>query len=407
MSPNNFIVLINGILLLISIILFIICLVFFIECIAALLPSYSQENKENWQDIKVTILVPAHNEELVIAATIEKITPILKKQDRLVVIADNCSDRTVEIARARGATVIERYDSQNRGKGYALDYGLQFIKPEPSDVVLIIDADCTVHPHAIEKLTEYAIAKGRPVQGTYLMTAAGDSKSSKDFVAQFANIVRNLVRPRGLNSLGQSTLLNGTGMAFPWSVITTVDLASGHIVEDMKLGLDLAIAGHKPAFCQEAKVTAPFPSSLQTSRNQKTRWEHGHLEMIKAYVPILLKESIYQKRIDLFVSALDLCIPPLSLLIVIWVTMMAVSGFTALFGLSFIPAAIVATAGFCFLMAIIIAWAKFARQDLPLGKLLTVPFYIFWKIPVYLQFLVKPQKMWVRTTRDSIGSKDS
>ncbi|MBW4569872.1 MAG: hypothetical protein KME31_18165 [Tolypothrix carrinoi HA7290-LM1] len=54
-------------------------------------------------------------------------------------------------------------------------------------------------------------------------------------------------------------------------------------------------------------------------------------------------------------------------------------------------------------MAILIAWAKFARQDLPLHELLTIPFYVFWKIPVYLQFLVKPQSVWVRTERDKIS----
>ena len=72
-----------------------------------------------------------------------------------------------------------------------------------------------------------------------------------------------------------------------------------------------------------------------------------------------------------------------------------------------IPPAIVATAGLSFLMAIMTAWAKFARQDLPLLQLLSVPFYVLWKIPVYLKFLVKPQSVWVRTQRDSVNAADS
>jgi hypothetical protein len=52
------------------------------------------------------------------------------------------------------------------------------------------------------------------------------------------------------------------------------------------------------------------------------------------------------------------------------------------------------------------AWAKFARQDLPLLQLLSVPFYVLWKIPVYLKFLVKPQNVWVRTQRDSVNPAD-
>ncbi len=58
---------------------------------------------------------------------LKKLTKALKKQDRLVVVADNCSDATAEIARAMGATVIERHDETNKGKGYALDYGFRFI----------------------------------------------------------------------------------------------------------------------------------------------------------------------------------------------------------------------------------------------------------------------------------------
>jgi len=72
-----------------------------------------------------------------------------------------------------------------------------------------------------------------------------------------------------------------------------------------------------------------------------------------------------------------------------------------------IPAAISVTVGLCFLVAIMTARAKFARQDLPLLQLLTVPFYVLWKIPVYLKFLVKPQNVWLRTQRDSVNPADS
>jgi cellulose synthase/poly-beta-1,6-N-acetylglucosamine synthase-like glycosyltransferase len=401
MSISHFVALcINTTLLLSALILFVICLFFLIECIAALFETADAADKDNWQDTKVTVLVPAHNEEVVIGSTLEKLTPALKKQDRLLVVADNCNDATAEIARARGATVIERHDIERKGKGYALDYGLQFIESDPPDVVVIIDADCTVYEDAIAQLTQRAIALMRPIQATYLMVRPKNSQSSKDFVSQFSIIVKNLVRPRGTARLGLPCSLLGTGMAFPWSVIQACDLANDHLVEDLKLGLDLTIAGYRPVFCQEAKVTGYLPQQSQAAKSQRTRWEHGHFQNMQTYVPILLKEAVNQKRFDLLLSVLDLCVPPLSLLVVIWLLLMTVSLLFAIFGTSWIPAAIVATAGFCFLMAIIIAWGKFARQDLPIHELLTIPFYVFWKIPVYLQFLVKPQNGWVRTERD-------
>ncbi len=381
---------------------FIICLFFLIECTAALLDFPSCASTDGWQNARVAVLVPAHNEEIVIGSTLEQLTRTLKKQDRLVVIADNCSDATAEISRKKGAMVIERHDQDRKGKGYALDYGLQFIQSDPPDVVVFVDADCTVHGSAIEHLTQYAIATSRPVQATYLMPRSKNSQSSKDLVSQFANIVRNLVRPCGLARLGQPCPLLGTGMAFPWSVIRSVNVANGHLLEDLKLGLDLTLAGHKPIFCPEAKVTGYLPQQLQAAKSQKTRWEHGHLQLMQTYIPILLVEAMYQKRFGLLVSVLDLCVPPLSLLAVIWSVLMAVSFLFAVLGASWIPAAIVATAGFCFLIAIFTAWSKFARQEIPLLQLLTIPFYVFWKIPLYFKFLVKPQNVWVRTERDNI-----
>ncbi|MBW4512731.1 MAG: glycosyltransferase family 2 protein [Scytonematopsis contorta HA4267-MV1] len=378
----------------------VVCLFFLIECIAALFPKTSSNSINNWHNSKITILVPAHNEELVIAATLEQLKGVLKKQDRLLVVADNCSDRTAEIARVMGASVIERCDSINKGKGYALDYGLEFLKNNPPDVVVIIDADCTVHPGTIERLTECVISTGRPAQAIYLMLKSKNSKSAKDFVSEFSNIVRNLVRPLGLDNLGINCPLLGTGMAFPWSAIRSVNLANGHLLEDLKLGLDLTIAGHKPVFCRGAKVTAYLPSSLQAAKSQKTRWVHGQLNLMQTYIPILLKEALFKKRLELLGSVLDLCIPPFSLLVVIWFTVMTSCLLFALLGASWIPTVISFVAGFGFFIACSIAWNKFARQDLPLSKLVAIPIYILWKIPVYFQFLVKPEKVWIRTERD-------
>jgi cellulose synthase/poly-beta-1,6-N-acetylglucosamine synthase-like glycosyltransferase len=383
----------------------IICLFFLIECSAALFLKASSTNLKNWQNTRVAVLIPAHNEELVIASTLEKLTSVLKQQDSLVVVADNCSDSTAKIARAMGVIAIERNDSIRKGKGYALDYGLQFLEKNrleknPPDVVIFVDADCTVHKGAIEQLTECAITTKRPIQATYLMLRSKNSQSAKDSLSQFSIIVRNQVRPLGTERLGINCPLLGTGMAFPWSMIRSVDLANGHLLEDAKLGLDLAIAGHKPMLCPQAKVTSDLPSSSVAATSQKTRWVHGHFQMIQTYVPILFKEAIHQKRFDLLTSILDLCVPPLSLLVIAWLLVMASSIISGILGASWIPAITATIAGFCLLTGLVITWINFARQELPLDKLLTIPLYILWKIPVYVQFLVKPQTIWLRTQRE-------
>jgi cellulose synthase/poly-beta-1,6-N-acetylglucosamine synthase-like glycosyltransferase len=378
--------------------LLILCLLLLVESIAALFPIPNQASDDDGENRNVAVLVPAHNEELVIDATLQDLLPELKPQQRLVVIADNCSDATAEIARAAGATVIERHNLDLRGKGYALEYGLQFLESDPPEVVVFVDADCKVHPGALAQLTQQAIATGRPIQGVYLM-AKPENPTPKDAVSAFAFKVKNLVRSSGLARLGIACLLDGTGMAFPWSVIRSVNIASSNIVEDMKLGFDLNIAGHRPMFCPQANVTGYLPQQAQAATSQRTRWEHGHLETLLNYVPQLLQAAWQQKRFDLLISALDLCIPPLSLLVITWSALLASALLFVFWGGSSIPATLLAIAGIFLLTAIFVAWAKFGRADLPLLQLLSIPVYILWKIPLYLKFLVKPQKNWVRTER--------
>ncbi len=388
------------ILLIISSAILLISIVVLSECIAALFPGYLHIEKVSWKNQSVAVLIPAHNEETEIDPTLKSILPQLKQKDRLVVIADNCSDRTAEIATAAGATVIERQELEHLGKGFALDYGLKFLATSAPDVVVLVDADCQVDPKVIQNLTEQAIATQRPVQAIYLMEQPAEA-TAKDAISGFAFKVKNLVRPQGLANLKQPCLLTGTGMAFPWSVIQKVDLASGNIVEDMKLGLDLALAGYPPTFCPQAKVTGRLPQKEQAAITQRTRWEHGHLQTLFTYVPRLLQGAIAQTRFDLLVMALDLCIPPLSLFVALWFGVTAISILAMIFGASGIPTLILTLAGLAISTAILTAWAKFGRNELPISTLIAIPFYTLWKIPLYFKFIFQRQNQWIRTERDS------
>lgn len=399
--------------LFVDIVLFFIALgilipitVLFVECSAAFLLGRSKSELVEELHPTVTILIPAYNEALCIGETLEILVPQLSNPKQIVVIADNCSDETAAISRTFGVTVIERQDAERRGKGYALDYGLRFIEPNPPDVVLVVDADCIVHQGTIERIAQQAAALKRPVQATYLMEQP-PNPGPKDAVSALAFMVKNLVRPCGLNRLGLPSLLTGTGMAFPWSALQNVTLASSNIVEDMQLSLDLVIAGVAPIFCEEGKVTGRLPQQTQAATSQRTRWEHGHLQTLLTQVPKLLKESISQRRFDLLALSLDMCVPPLSLLVIIWAITLVGALVAGVFGTSWIPAVFLALEGLLIFVSIMGAWAKFGRDDLPARTLLAIPFYILWKIPLYLSFLVRRQTKWIRTERDAIETPES
>ena len=207
----------------------------------------------------IAVVIPAHDEEASIALAIGDLKPQLRAQDRLIVVADNCADRTAAVARSAGATVIERDDGAHRGKGFALQFALDALRPAPPDIVCVVDADCRIEKGAIALIAGAAAKSGRPAQSLDLMVAPAGAPP-RLAVAEFAWLLMNKVRVRGLYSLFDASRLCGTGMAFPWKVIEARSLATSEIVEDLALGLDLAAAGAAPIFCADAVVRSEFPS---------------------------------------------------------------------------------------------------------------------------------------------------
>jgi glycosyltransferase involved in cell wall biosynthesis len=186
---------------------------------------------------RVAVLVPAHNESSGLLPTLASIQGQLLPGDKILVVADNCTDDTAAIATAGGADVVERKDATKHGKGYALDWGIRRLRMNPPEIVIIIDADCTLMGGAIDQLALTCATTGRPVQALDLMTAPTASQINHQ-VAEFAWRVKNWVRPLGLRVLKLPCQLMGTGMAFPWEIIGSADLGNGSLVEDLRLGLD-------------------------------------------------------------------------------------------------------------------------------------------------------------------------
>jgi cellulose synthase/poly-beta-1,6-N-acetylglucosamine synthase-like glycosyltransferase len=388
----------NIILAFVVFILTIPCVVFCLECLATLLPRNTQISSSESSRPKTTVLIPAHNEAEQIQAVLTKLLAELTEFDRVVVIADNCHDNTAELARSTGVTVLERENLTQRGKGYALDYGMNFIKNDPPEAVVILDGDCLVGSETIANITRLACTTGRPVQSTYLMDQP-DNTSLKDNISMFSLKVKNLVRLLGLNRLGMHSLLTGSGMAFPWEIINRVSLAGSKTTDDTQLTVDLALTGCQPIFCEDALVMGRLMKD-KDAQSQRSRWEHGHLEMILVEVPRLVKAFSQQRRLALLALALDIAIPPLSLLVMISISTTIIAWLAVIFGASLIPAIVMTGALIILTFGVSIAWIKFGRSDLPFTNLLAIPFYMLSKIPIYFKFLVNPQSRWLKTERD-------
>jgi cellulose synthase/poly-beta-1,6-N-acetylglucosamine synthase-like glycosyltransferase len=375
--------------------------VLFVECTVALLVSKPRRSADGRRP-SVAVLVPAHNEALVIGGTVRDLRSQLLPTDELVVIADNCTDDTAGIARANGATVVERDDTERRGKGFALERGVQHLEKVPPEVVVVVDADCRLQAGSMERLAMRAVAEDRPMQARYLLVPDRHA-GPFDALAAFAFLVRNVVRPTGLACLGLPCQLTGTGMAFPWHVLRAVPLGSDALVEDLRLGLDLTLAGHPPMLCTDAIVTSPLPRQRHARTSQRRRWEHGHLETLLDMAPRVIVSGLGGLRLATLALGLDLCVPPLSLLFlaIALVTMIAAGAFAV--GASGAPLMVASLAFALVLGSVGAAWIGFGRRDYRASLLLGAPLYALAKVPIYVGFLVRREREWVRTDRDETG----
>ncbi len=374
-------------------------LTFCIQIFFAVLPGFRLK-KIQLQSVPVALLIPAHNEAAGISFTLESIKQAATPFTRVIVIADNCTDNTAEVAKSHNVEVIERSHKTLLGKGYALDFGINYLLNSPPEVVIVFDADCIASEKTINALVQAAIVENRSVQALYLIQAKPNSPL-KTQLAEFAYVVKNWTRPLGFYRLGMPIQLMGSGMAFPWKQIEKINLAQGHIVEDMKLGVDLAERHLAPKFCPEAFVTSEFPLNEEGASSQRKRWEHGHMSMIlQEGLPLLFK-GIKSFNFEMIAMALDLCVPPLALLFLISGVFALLSTLLFLITESFWPWAAGIMQFFMLGIFVLVAWIKHGTRIISLYQLLIyAPVYALSKIHLYAKFFINRQIEWVKTKRD-------
>ena len=376
-----------------------VCVVL-VQCLAALLLARPAESEHDQADRGTyCVLIPAHNEELVLRKTLVDVVAQLSPLDRVLVVADNCSDQTVAIAQDAGVDVLERHHAEHRGKGYALDAGVRQLEKDgfAGSCVIIIDADCDVAADALHLLAAEVSRSGRSAQARYVMHLPADS-SPRDYVSALALRVRNIARARGMNNLGLPCQVMGSGIAIPWHAIRKLNLASGNIVEDMQIGLDLARVRLAAVYVEAACVTGRLASG-DAARAQRKRWEHGHLGTIIGVVPRLLCAGVARGNLQQVVLAVDLAILPLSLLVSFVIAVIAAACALGVLSDYWLPLWISVGSLVSLVFAFLVGWWVSARGVIPLRTLLGIPVYVLWKIPMWVMSVLSPQKEWVRSSR--------
>ncbi|MEO7787680.1 MAG: glycosyltransferase family 2 protein [Sphingomicrobium sp.] len=345
------------------------------------------------------IIVPAHDEASIIGRKLPALVQVAGCRATILLVADNCNDATAEIARRSPVQVIERFSEECRGKGFALDFARDYLRSEPPDVVLIIDADCETSEESIARLIAACAVTGSPCQASNLQMASPHASPTVQ-LSTFAFYIKNVIRQRALMRLAGRAHLGGTGMAIPWPLFVQADLATGNIVEDLKLGQDLADAGHAPVYVEQATIWSSAESDANTI-SQRRRWEGGFLRNALRAGPPMLAKALLQARPRVLWAALDTMIPPFALLVLLDIVALIFAA--ALIWLASAPSWPLLFLGGALVVAVIalaLAWRFGGNRFVSLRSLVRAPFYVAWKLPMYLGLARKgAPKEWVRTDR--------
>jgi cellulose synthase/poly-beta-1,6-N-acetylglucosamine synthase-like glycosyltransferase len=338
---------------------------------------YREPRPARQAEIRFLVLVPAHNEEQVIGSGLESIMHDVRPRDQVLVVADRCTDRTAEIARAFGASVLERGPDEPPGRAAARQAGLEHTRALEWDAVLMLDADSVIAP-GFFAACERAMASG--AAAVQARSESGYGRSLAQEAALTAFTLQGITIPRGRDRLGVSVRLRGTGMAI------RRDVALAHrfrapASEDLFFTLDLLLAGLRCRHVDAARVRSQGASTWGAFGGQKVRYEAGRMAAARTYVPRLLRRAIRHRDVACleavwFLASAPFAVGALSLLLV--------AGLAAIAGAWLVAAVFVAA--FSLLVLALVTGLIQARAGFRTWlALCAAPWYLLWKAVVQLR----------------------
>lgn len=244
--------------------------------------------------VTITVLVPAHNEEASLPGTLRSLWSQSRPPDRVIVVADNCTDRTPEVAVAGGAEVFTTVDNDKKKAG-ALNQALKQVLPGQgdNDTLMIMDADTDLDDGFLEEaVRRFTLDRGLMAVGGLFYGEEGHGLIGQCQRNEYVRYSRDLKRRRG-----QVFVLTGTASLFRPRALRTVAASRGSAIpgvhgdvydtlaltEDNELTIALKSLGALMVSPAECTVVTELMPSWKALWNQRMRWQRGALENIGAY----------------------------------------------------------------------------------------------------------------------------
>lgn len=352
------------------------------------------------RDSRFDVLIPAHNEAEVIERTLRSLQALdwPRSHFRIIVIADNCTDNTSDLARSAGVTVLERHNDKLRGKGYALEHGIGFsLDTDHADAVVVIDADTEVSANLLSCFAARLATGAQAIQAHYGVLNPDDSWRTRLMTIAYGAF--HVVRSRARERLNVSCGLRGNGMCFSRSLLLTQPPRVYSLAEDVEYGVLLGLNGIRVHYVDDAVVRAELPTSRQGANSQRQRWETGRFMVIKTYSGQLLRQA-WQRRSRVCIDlALDLLTLPLGYIVLTIALTTALASVASLWLPGLVVWVWLALAlGLALLLHVLRGWQLCPLGPRALLELLRVPFFISWKLVLMLRH--RHRRQWVRTKRN-------
>jgi cellulose synthase/poly-beta-1,6-N-acetylglucosamine synthase-like glycosyltransferase len=349
--------------------------------------------------LRFDVIVPAHNEAGVIQRTVASARKIDWPADRfrVLVVADNCTDATASLARAAGATVLERHDAALRGKGYALDFAFKSSRAEQrADAVVVIDADAEVSSNLLCAFAARLESGVQAVQAHYGILNPMDSWRTR--LITIAKGAFHIVRSRARERMGLSCGLRGNGWCVTHELLQRVPYHAFSLTEDLEYGIDIGLAGYRVAYADEAHSDAEMVTSEKIARKQRKRWEEGRFNLIRSRTLPLLLKALRRGDVVCLDLAFDLMVLPLSYVTLNVLLLGGCAALAVYFHLASAAWLWLAAASAAGLLAYVLrGWQLSGIGARGFFDLARAPIFLLWKIVLMLS---PRSEGWVRTDRE-------
>ncbi len=247
---------------------------------------FFRQARADGQLVRFLVVIPAHNEERVIGATLESVLSRARPTDTVLVIADRCVDGTARLAKEAGALVLERGEPDSPGRAAAIGDGITWAGEREWDAVVTIDADSVIGVGFFEAL-ESALATGAD-----LVQARSEHIREPGMLARISEAafaMQGVTLPRGRDRLGLGTRLRGSGMTMRRHVALSRSFSTEGVSEDLFYSLDLTLEGVKARHVDTARLWSLSAPTWSAGAGQRVRWETGRMAAAKEYSLRLLR----------------------------------------------------------------------------------------------------------------------